>query len=70
MRGEEEEEGQLDESSTSEKNDFKVGKLKKDIWSNSRENTEQEVCGEQVKLRGARKIAKGRTERTGAHLVV
>ena len=43
---------------------FKVRKLKKDIWSNSSEVKEQELCGEQVQLRGARKINKGKSERT------
>ena len=46
---------------------FKVRKLKKDIWSNSSEGKEQELCGEQVQLRGARKINKGKSERTSAN---
>ena len=48
---------------------FKVRKLKKDIWNNSSEVKEQELCGEQVQLRGARKINKGRSERTSANTV-
>ena len=46
---------------------FKVRKLKKDIWSNSSEVKEQELCAEQVQLRGARKINKGKSERTPAY---
>ena len=46
---------------------FKVRKLKKDIWSSSSEVKEQELCGEQVQLRGARKINKGKSERTFAN---
>ena len=46
---------------------FKVRKLKKDIWSSSSEAKEQELSGEQVQLRGARKINKGKSERTFAN---
>ena len=54
---------QVEDSTVSERNDMRVGKLKKDIWGSSSERGEQEVCGESVKLRGARRISKGKTER-------
>ena len=54
---------QVEESSVSERSDMRVGKLKKDIWAGSSERGEEEVGGEAVKLRGARRISKGKTER-------
>ena len=45
---------------------FKVRKLKKDIWAASSEGRDQDQAGDQVQLRGARRINKGKSERTSA----
>ena len=58
MKSEEQEE---EEEPGGEKTEMRVGRLKKDIWSSERGS--DQVFGEQVKLRGARKITKGKTER-------
>ena len=51
---------QVEEESSCEKTELRVGRLKKDIWGSERGDL---GCGDQVKLRGARKITKGKTER-------
>ena len=57
---------QSDEGPGERQEIFKVRKLKKDIWAASSEGRDQDQAGDQVQLRGARRINKGKSERTSA----